>query len=51
MREVIALFTPMDTIEGTASGTTVVAFRSTQDLDALLPALRRILTGTTTGTV
>ncbi|MEY9846596.1 TetR family transcriptional regulator [Streptacidiphilus sp. MAP5-3] len=42
MQEVIALFTaPAPTADG--AGTTVVAFQSSQPLDALLPALRRLL--------
>lgn len=47
MREVIALFAPAGTPEGTLGGTTVLAFHSSQDLDALLPALRRALSGST----
>ena len=42
MREVIALFPPAGS-PADGNGTTVVAFHSAQDLDALLPALRRIL--------
>jgi hypothetical protein len=38
---VIALFTgPAGKLDG--NGTTIVAFRTTQDIDALLPALRRL---------
>ncbi|POX51359.1 TetR family transcriptional regulator [Streptomyces sp. Ru71] len=44
MREVLALFPAPSAHEG-QSGTTVVAFRSGQDLDALLPALRRLVDG------
>ena len=40
MRRVIDLFTAADPVGG---GTTVVAFRAGQDLDTLLPALRRLL--------
>ncbi|HYZ52813.1 MAG TPA: TetR/AcrR family transcriptional regulator, partial [Streptosporangiaceae bacterium] len=46
MRQVINLFTapaPPASREGTAgSGTTIVAFRTSQDIDTLLPALRRL---------
>jgi dihydropteroate synthase len=42
MRQVTALFAAPF---GGASGTTVVAFRTGQDLDALLPALRRLTEG------
>ncbi|MYX46215.1 TetR family transcriptional regulator, partial [Streptomyces sp. SID89] len=31
--------------DGTDGGTTVVAFRTGQDLDALLPSLRRLVEG------
>ncbi|WP_405904173.1 TetR/AcrR family transcriptional regulator [Streptomyces sp. NBC_00656] len=44
MREVLALFPAVDSPEPGA-GTTVVAFRTGQDLDALLPALRRLVEG------
>lgn len=47
MREVLALFptrqVPGDTAGG--EGTTVVAFRTGQDLDTLLPSLRRLVEG------
>jgi AcrR family transcriptional regulator len=50
MRQVINLFTapaPPASREGTAgSGTTIVAFRTSQDIDTLLPALRRLTNGT-----
>jgi AcrR family transcriptional regulator len=46
MRQVISLFTgpvPPASRPGTAShGTTIIAFRTGQDLDTLLPALRRL---------
>jgi hypothetical protein len=42
MREVLALFPARPAPAGTG-GTTVVAFRSGQDLDALLPELRRLM--------
>ncbi len=44
MREVLALFPPPGAPPVTGEGTTIVAFRSSQDLDALLPALRRVVT-------
>ncbi|MEU6525884.1 TetR family transcriptional regulator [Streptomyces sp. NPDC046924] len=44
MREVLALFPgPQSRSETDAGGTTVVAFRSGQDIDVLLPSLRRLL--------
>jgi AcrR family transcriptional regulator len=43
MREVITLFTLSSAPATGGIGTTIVAFRSTQDLDALLPALRGLL--------
>ncbi|MGW6143008.1 TetR/AcrR family transcriptional regulator [Streptomyces sp. NPDC055140] len=44
MREVLALFpAPSDTGDPGDGGTTVVAFRTGQDLDALLPSLRRLV--------
>jgi AcrR family transcriptional regulator len=43
MREVVALFPPPGEPPAPGAGTTVVAFRSSQELDALLPALRRAL--------
>ncbi|MFD5493505.1 TetR/AcrR family transcriptional regulator [Streptomyces sp. NPDC001812] len=46
MREVLALFPgPQSRSETDTGGTTVVAFRSGQDIDALLPSLRRLLEG------
>ncbi|MGY3200028.1 TetR family transcriptional regulator [Streptomyces sp. TE5632] len=46
MREVLALFPgPQSRSETDADGTTVVAFRSGQDIDALLPSLRRLIEG------
>jgi hypothetical protein len=42
LRQVIDLFTtPGDSVNG-GDGTTIVAFRSGQDIEALLPALRRL---------
>jgi AcrR family transcriptional regulator len=47
MREVLALFpAPSGSAGGDGGGTTVVAFRTGQDLDALLPSLRRAIEGT-----
>lgn len=47
MDEVLALFpTPSGPTGATEGGTTVVAFRTGQDLDALLPSLRRVIQGT-----
>ncbi|MBF9069533.1 TetR family transcriptional regulator [Streptacidiphilus fuscans] len=43
MQEVIALFTAPAPATDDVAGTTVVAFQSSQPLDALLPALRRLL--------
>jgi AcrR family transcriptional regulator len=44
MRQVTDLFTvPMSAAPADDSGTTVVAFRSGQDMDALVPALRHLL--------
>ncbi|MFS7879465.1 TetR/AcrR family transcriptional regulator [Streptomyces asiaticus] len=44
MREVLALFpTPQSPGERDEEGTTLVAFRTSQDLDALLPSLRRLI--------
>ncbi|MGW0812290.1 TetR/AcrR family transcriptional regulator [Streptomyces viridiviolaceus] len=51
MREVLALF-PAPSAAPTAAhdaGTTVVAFRTGQDLDALLPSLRRVIEGASGG--
>jgi AcrR family transcriptional regulator len=49
MRTVIDLFTASAAVEtgegGEGAGTTIVAFRTRQDLDALLPALRRLTEG------
>jgi AcrR family transcriptional regulator len=46
MRQVIDLFTVPTSPAGTAdNGTTIVAFRSGQDIDALLPPLRRLIEG------
>ncbi|MER6350203.1 TetR/AcrR family transcriptional regulator [Streptomyces sp. NPDC001595] len=44
MREVVALFPPRSARDESA-GTTVVAFRTGQELDALLPALKRVVEG------
>ncbi|MFE4719189.1 TetR family transcriptional regulator, partial [Streptomyces sp. NPDC056728] len=44
MREVLALFpAPSGAGDSRDGGTTVVAFRTGQDLDALLPSLRRLV--------
>jgi hypothetical protein len=43
MREVLALFPAPGSPPGTGRGTTVVAFQSGQNIDALLPALRRLV--------
>lgn len=46
MREVLALFpTPRSLRQAGDGGTTVVAFRTGQDLDSLLPSLRRLVEG------
>jgi AcrR family transcriptional regulator len=46
MREVLALFpTPQSLRQAGDGGTTVVAFRTGQDLDSLLPSLRRLVEG------
>ncbi|GAA3827836.1 TetR/AcrR family transcriptional regulator [Streptomyces chiangmaiensis] len=45
MREVLALFPASLSPRETGAGTTVVAFRTEQDLDALLPSLRRLIEG------
>ncbi|WP_306187260.1 TetR/AcrR family transcriptional regulator [Streptomyces sp. MK5] len=47
MSEVLALFPAPSGPEDSGGGTTVVAFRSGQDLDALLPSLRRLVEGGT----
>ncbi|MFE2021847.1 TetR/AcrR family transcriptional regulator [Streptomyces sp. NPDC059499] len=46
MREVLALF-PAGDAPVAGAGTTVVAFRTGQDIDALLPSLRRLVEGGT----
>lgn len=43
MREVLALFRAPGSPPEPGAGTTVVAFRTGQDLDALLPSLRRLV--------
>ncbi|AWW41049.1 MULTISPECIES: TetR/AcrR family transcriptional regulator [Streptomyces] len=45
MSEVLALFPAPSAQQSTGDGTTVVAFRTGQDLDALLPSLRRLVEG------
>jgi AcrR family transcriptional regulator len=49
MDQVIGLFTTPDALDartgGDDRGTTIVAFRTEQDLDALLPVLRRLASG------
>jgi hypothetical protein len=46
MRQVIDLFAAHVSPAGTDSnGTTIVAFRTGQDIDALLPPLRRLIEG------
>jgi AcrR family transcriptional regulator len=46
MRQIIDLFTAHTSPAGTVgNGTTIVAFRSGQDIDALLPPLRRLIEG------
>lgn len=45
MREVLALFPAPGAPPETGRGATVVAFRTGQDLDALLPTLRRLVDG------
>lgn len=46
MRQVIELFAaPVSPGGATGSGTTIVAFRSSQNIDALLPSLRRLAEG------
>ncbi|MFF4764815.1 TetR/AcrR family transcriptional regulator [Streptomyces sp. NPDC001292] len=46
MHEVLALFPVPSSQEGTTdTGTTIVAFRTTRDLDVLLPSLRRLVEG------
>jgi AcrR family transcriptional regulator len=47
MRQVIGLFTAPASRAGAAgNGTTIVAFRTGQDLDVLLPSLRHLIEGT-----
>jgi AcrR family transcriptional regulator len=43
MRQVIALFTPRIGDRGDEPGTTVLAFRTSQPLEALLPAIQQVL--------
>ncbi|MBZ4017786.1 TetR/AcrR family transcriptional regulator [Streptomyces purpurogeneiscleroticus] len=43
MREVLALFATPGPLPEADGGTTVIAFRTGQDLDALLPSLRRLI--------
>jgi AcrR family transcriptional regulator len=50
MSQVIDLFAQPGPVAG-AGGTTIVAFRTGQDLDALLPALRRLADGTPQGSL
>jgi hypothetical protein len=46
MREVLALFPgPQSRPRAADGGTTVAVFRTGEDLDALLPALRRLIGG------
>lgn len=45
MREVLALFPAPGSSAEAGPGTTVVAFRSGQDIEALLPELRRLVEG------
>ncbi|MFE7836532.1 TetR/AcrR family transcriptional regulator [Streptomyces sp. NPDC057474] len=45
MREVLALFPAPGSPPETGLGTTVVAFRTGQDIEALLPELRRLVEG------
>jgi len=42
LRQVIELFTTAGGDTAGADGTTIVAFRTGQDIEALLPALRRL---------
>jgi AcrR family transcriptional regulator len=44
MRQVIGLFTPLGPGQG-ADGTTVIAFRTGQSLEAVLPAIEQLLDG------
>ncbi|MFE1937147.1 TetR family transcriptional regulator, partial [Streptomyces sp. NPDC059474] len=43
MREVLALFPAPGSSPQPGGGTTVVAFRTAQDIDTLLPSLRRLV--------
>ncbi|WP_405865708.1 MULTISPECIES: TetR family transcriptional regulator [unclassified Streptomyces] len=46
MREVLALFPPSSSpVDAVGDGTMVVAFRTGQDINALLPSLRRLIEG------
>lgn len=45
MREVLALFRAPSTAEGESGGTTIVAFQTGQDIDTLIPSLRRLVEG------
>jgi hypothetical protein len=45
MRDVIALFPAPASEPGSGIGTTVVAFRTGQDFESLLPSLRRLVEG------
>ncbi|MGI5144564.1 TetR/AcrR family transcriptional regulator [Streptomyces sp. CA-106110] len=47
MREVLALFPTPGSPPKPGGGTTIVAFRTGQDIDALLPSLRRLVEGGT----
>ena len=42
LRQVIELFTTAGDSANGADGTTIIAFRTGQDIEALLPALRRL---------
>jgi AcrR family transcriptional regulator len=43
MRQVITLFAAAAATPGAGDGTTIIAFRASQDLDTLLPSLRRLI--------
>lgn len=43
LRQVVALFAPRPPAQGDTAGSTVVAFRTSQPLDSLLPALERLI--------
>ena len=45
MREVLALFPVPGSASGSGTGTTVVAYRTGEDMDALVPKLRRLVEG------